>query len=142
MAWKWNGRLENTYPISKFCVTSCCMRVKLKYLFMYVCKQILWPISVLSRFDILYPDFIIFQNWLMICQSLFSESVTCFKKGSHEFFFHCVINFGHWIQFGSISILRMDWVVESRKWPFLLTFSTVFMLIRWMGSKKTKNILT
>ena len=27
----------------------------------------------------------------------------------------------------------MDCVGKSRKWPVLLTFSTVFMLIRWVG---------
>ena len=45
---------------------------------------------------------------------------------------------------GTIPILRQqkDWVGGSRKWPVFLTFSTVFMLIRWVGSKKAKNMLT
>ena len=34
---------------------------------------------------------------------------------------------------------RTGWMDGSRKW---LTFSTVFMLIRWVGSKKAKNMLT
>ena len=36
---------------------------------------------------------------------------------------------------GTIPVLRQqkDWVGGSRKWPVLLTFSTVFMLIRWVG---------
>ena len=36
---------------------------------------------------------------------------------------------------GAIPILRQqkDWVGGFRKWPILLTFSTVFMLIRWVG---------
>ena len=44
----------------------------------------------------------------------------------------------------TIPILRQqnDWVGGVEKWPFLQTFSTVFMLIRWVGFKKAKNILT
>ena len=44
----------------------------------------------------------------------------------------------------AIPILRQqkDWVGGSRKWPFLLMFSTIFMLISWVGSKKAKNMLT
>ena len=36
---------------------------------------------------------------------------------------------------GTIHILRQqkDWVVGSRKWPVLLTFSTVFMLTLLVG---------
>ena len=30
----------------------------------------------------------------------------------------------------------------SRKWPILLTFSTVFMLTLWVGQKKSKIMLT
>ena len=38
-------------------------------------------------------------------------------------------------QYGTIPILRQqkDWVGGTRKRPDLLTFSTVFMLISWVG---------
>ena len=45
---------------------------------------------------------------------------------------------------GTIHILRQikDWVGGFKKRQLLLTFSTIFMLTKWVGQKKSKTILT
>ena len=44
---------------------------------------------------------------------------------------------------GIIHVLRQlrDWVGGFKKWQFLLTVS-ILMLIKWVGQKKSKTILT
>ena len=47
-------------------------------------------------------------------------------------------------QLETIHLLRQqkDWGGWVQKRTFLVTFSTVFMLIEWVGQKRSKNMVT